>query len=134
MANKHNNISVSLLLLHIENKECSGYIFCKKFTFDINLLNYLFIWIVQHWHWSVPSIFKNLEKMWIYLLYSDFKNLKKLQKTIKLNVVKCNCWIQMSQMTKRAEEEKTKIILVNMIFNASTCAVELWHLTLQDTE
>ena len=40
----------------------------------------------------------------------------------------------MSQMTKTAEEEKTKIILVNMIFNASTCAVEPWHLTLQDTE
>ena len=31
-----------------DNKECSEYLFCKEFTFDINLLNYLFISIVEH--------------------------------------------------------------------------------------
>ena len=59
---------------------------------------------------------------------------KKLQEIIKLNVVKCNCRIQMSRMITRAKEKKTKMILVNMIFNTSTYAVEPWHLTLQDTE
>ena len=48
VANKQNNISVSLPLLQAENKECSEYIFFKKFSFDINLPNYLFIWIVLH--------------------------------------------------------------------------------------
>ena len=44
-----------------DNKECNEYLFCKKFTFDLNVRNYLFIWVVKHW--SVPSIFKTLEKM-----------------------------------------------------------------------
>ena len=43
------------------NKECSEYSFCKKFTFVIYLPNYLFIWIVEPW--SVPSIFKTLDKI-----------------------------------------------------------------------
>ena len=40
----------------------------------------------------------------------------------------------MSRMITRAKEKKTKMILINMIFNTSTYAVEPWHLTLQDTE
>ena len=49
-------------------------------------------------------------------------------------MVKCNCRIQMSQMTKRAEEYKANMILVNMVFNTSTGTVELWHLKVQVTE
>ena len=55
------HFSVSSVSSCRDNRECSEYLFCKKFTFEINLPNYLFIWIVKHW--SVPSIFKTLEKM-----------------------------------------------------------------------
>ena len=37
-------------------------------------------------------------------------------------------------MTTRAEKKKTKMILLKMIFNTSTGAVEPRHLKLQDTE
>ena len=60
VANRHNNISVSSYSSHRDSKECSK-IFCKKFTFGINLPNYIFIGIADHW--SVPSIFKTLGKM-----------------------------------------------------------------------
>ena len=62
VANRHNNILVSLLILVTEmTRTAVKYLFCKKFTLDINLPNYLFIGIVDHW--SVPSIFKTLGKM-----------------------------------------------------------------------
>ena len=37
-------------------------------------------------------------------------------------------------MTRRAEKQKTKMILLNMIFNTSTGAVGPRHLKVQDTE
>ena len=40
----------------------------------------------------------------------------------------------MSQMTRRADEWKAKMILVNMIFNTSTGPVKPWHLKVQDAE
>ena len=55
---QHSNVSSHSS--HRDNKECSK-IFCKKFTFGINLPNYIFIGIADHW--SVPSIFKTLGKM-----------------------------------------------------------------------
>ena len=55
-------ISVSRLILVTGTiKNAVKYLFCKKITFDINLPNYLFIGIVDHW--SVPSIFKTLGKI-----------------------------------------------------------------------
>ena len=47
VANRHNNILVSLLILVTETiRNAVKYLFCKKFTLDINLPNYLFIGIV----------------------------------------------------------------------------------------
>ena len=55
VANRHNNTSVSILLVAETLRNADNIYFAKKITFDINLPNYHFIWIVEHR--SVPSIF-----------------------------------------------------------------------------
>ena len=56
VVNRHNNTSVSILLLVAETiRNAENIYFAKKITFEINLSNYHFIWILEHW--SVPSIF-----------------------------------------------------------------------------
>ena len=56
VANRHNNTSVSILLLVAETiRNAENIYFAKRITFEINLSNYHFIWTVEHR--SVPSIF-----------------------------------------------------------------------------
>ena len=56
------------------NKEYSEDLFCKKFTFHINLPNYLYIWIVEYW-FVVVSL--RLKKRCKYVSFIQFSKIWK---------------------------------------------------------